>query len=78
MTRRVILSRDKPLTQHAGRTVLIVSHIAPLRTRIRLALGAPHDSLFRMELAAASVSEVAYYSAGNPALRLLNDTSHLR
>ncbi|MET9486142.1 histidine phosphatase family protein [Nocardia sp. NPDC006630] len=78
VTRRVLLSRDKLLAQHAGRTVLIVSHIAPLRTLIRLALGAPHDSLFRMELAAASVSEVAYYSAGNPALRLLNDTSHLR
>jgi probable phosphoglycerate mutase len=31
-----------------------------------------------MELAAASLSAVAYYADGNPSLRLLNDTSHLR
>ncbi|MCU1647536.1 MAG: acid phosphatase [Nocardia sp.] len=78
VTRRVTLSRDKLLARYAGRTVLVVSHVAPLRTLVRLALGAPHESLFRMELAAASVSEVAYYGDGNASVRLLNDTSHLR
>ncbi len=42
------------------------------------ALGAPPESLFRMELSAASLSAVAYYADGNASLRLLNDTSHLR
>ncbi|MGW0247210.1 histidine phosphatase family protein [Nocardia goodfellowii] len=78
VTRRVTLYRDKLLARYAGRTVLVVSHVAPLRTLVRLALGAPPESLFRMELAAASVSAVVYAGDGNASLRLLNDTSHLR
>jgi probable phosphoglycerate mutase len=31
-----------------------------------------------MELAAASLSAVAYYADGNASVRLLNDTGHLR
>ncbi|MVU82986.1 histidine phosphatase family protein [Nocardia sp. ET3-3] len=78
VTRRVAWSRDKLLAQYTGRTVLIVSHVAPLRTLLRLALGAPPESLFRMELAAASVSAVSYYGDGSSSVRFLNDTSHLR
>lgn len=78
VTRRVEWSRDKLLARHAGQTILIVSHVAPLRTLIRLALGAPPESLFRMDLAAASVSAVSYYGNGSSTVRFLNDTSHLR
>lgn len=52
--------------------------MTPIKTLARLALGAPPESLFRMELSAASLSAVAYYADGNASLRLLNDTSHLR
>ncbi|MGW5820806.1 histidine phosphatase family protein, partial [Streptomyces noursei] len=52
--------------------------VTPIKTLVRLALGAPPESLFRMELSAASLSAVAYYSDGNASVRLLNDTSHLR
>ncbi|MFC5031051.1 bifunctional RNase H/acid phosphatase [Streptomyces sp. So13.3] len=78
VARRVSLSRDKLLARYAGKTVLLVTHVTPVKTLVRLALGAPPESLFRMELSAASVSEVAYYADGNASLRLLNDTSHLR
>ncbi|MCM2419135.1 bifunctional RNase H/acid phosphatase [Streptomyces sp. RKAG293] len=78
VARRVALSRDKLLARYAGKTVLLVTHVTPVKTLVRLALGAPPESLFRMELSAASVSEVAYYADGNASLRLLNDTSHLR
>ncbi|MEV4438452.1 bifunctional RNase H/acid phosphatase [Streptomyces sp. NPDC049577] len=78
VARRVALSRDKLLARHAGRTVLLVTHVTPVKTLVRLALGAPPESLFRMELAAASLSAVAYYADGNASLRLLNDTGHLR
>lgn len=77
VARRVALSRDKLLARYAGRTVLLVTHVTPVKTLVRLALGAPPESLFRMELSAASVSAVAYYADGNASLRLLNDTSHL-
>ncbi|MEU1018935.1 bifunctional RNase H/acid phosphatase [Streptomyces sp. NPDC005898] len=75
---RVAAARDRLTKAYAGRTVLLVTHVTPIKTLVRLALGAPPESLFRMELAAASVSAVAYYADGNASLRLLNDTSHLR
>ena len=78
VTRRVSVARDKTLARHPGRTVLLVTHVTPVKTLVRLALGAPPESLFRMELAAASLSVVAHYADGNASLRLLNDTSHLR
>ncbi|MEC3917017.1 histidine phosphatase family protein [Nocardia sp. CDC160] len=78
VTRRVEWSRDQLLARHTGQTVLVVSHVAPLRTLIRLALGAPPESLFRMELAAASISAVSYYGDGSASVRWFNDTSHLR
>ncbi|MFF8912800.1 bifunctional RNase H/acid phosphatase [Streptomyces sp. NPDC015032] len=78
VTRRVAATRDRLTARYAGRTVLLVTHVTPIKTLVRLALGAPPEAMFRMELSAASVSAVAYYSDGNVSLRLLNDTSHLR
>ncbi|MFG2889367.1 bifunctional RNase H/acid phosphatase [Streptomyces sp. NPDC048248] len=78
VARRVAVARDKLIARYAGRTVLVVTHVTPIKTLVRLALGAPPESLFRMELSAASLSAVAYYADGNASLRLLNDTSHLR
>ncbi|MFE9447914.1 bifunctional RNase H/acid phosphatase [Streptomyces sp. NPDC006739] len=75
---RIAATRDKLVAAHAGRTVLLVTHVTPIKTFVRLALGAPPESLFRMELSAASLSAVAYYADGNASVRLLNDTSHLR
>ncbi|MER5833192.1 bifunctional RNase H/acid phosphatase, partial [Streptomyces sp. NPDC002130] len=75
---RLAVTRDKLVAAHAGRTVLLVTHVTPIKTLVRLALGAPPESLFRMELSAASLSVVAYYADGNASVRLLNDTSHLR
>ncbi|ATL27376.1 bifunctional RNase H/acid phosphatase [Streptomyces formicae] len=78
VSRRVSAARDRLTEAYAGRTVLLVTHVTPIKTLVRLALGAPPESLFRMELSAASVSAVAYYADGNASVRLLNDTSHLR
>ncbi|WP_151481888.1 bifunctional RNase H/acid phosphatase [Streptomyces albicerus] len=78
VARRVAAVRDKLLAAHPGRTVLLVSHVTPIKTLVRLALGAPPESLFRMELSAASLSAVAYYADGNASVRLLNDTGALR
>ncbi|MFE4329330.1 bifunctional RNase H/acid phosphatase [Streptomyces sp. NPDC056831] len=78
VARRVAATRDRLTARYAGRTVLLVTHVTPIKTLVRLALGAPPEAMFRMELSAASVSAVAYYSDGNVSLRLLNDTSHLR
>jgi broad specificity phosphatase PhoE/ribonuclease HI len=78
VTRRVALARDKTLARYSGRTVLVVSHVSPIKTLVRLALGAPPQSLYRMELQPASVCVIQWYADGNASLRLFNDTSHLR
>ncbi|GHF59157.1 bifunctional RNase H/acid phosphatase [Kitasatospora xanthocidica] len=78
LTHRAGVARDKIIARYAGKTVLVVSHVSPIKTLVRLALGAPPDSMYRMELAAASICAVQYYADGNASLRLLNDTSHLR
>ncbi|MCX5057503.1 bifunctional RNase H/acid phosphatase [Streptomyces sp. NBC_00461] len=75
---RIAVARDKLVAAYKGRTVLLVTHVTPIKTFVRLALGAPPESLFRMELSAASLSAVAYYTDGNASVRLFNDTSHLR
>ncbi|MFH9857982.1 bifunctional RNase H/acid phosphatase [Streptomyces sp. NPDC017202] len=75
---RIAATRDRLVAAYAGRTVLLVTHVTPIKTLVRLALGAPPEALFRMELSAASLSVVAYYADGNASVRLLNDTSHLR
>ncbi|MFD5587596.1 bifunctional RNase H/acid phosphatase [Streptomyces sp. NPDC127063] len=75
---RIAATRDKLTAAYAGRTVLLVTHVTPIKTLIQLALGAPSEALFRMELSAASLSVVAYYADGNASVRLFNDTSHLR
>ncbi|MFJ1657727.1 bifunctional RNase H/acid phosphatase [Streptomyces anthocyanicus] len=75
---RIAATRDRLVAAYAGRTVLLVSHVTPIKTFVRLALGAPPESLFRMELSAASLSAVAYYADGGASVRLFNETSHLR
>ncbi|WP_371496780.1 bifunctional RNase H/acid phosphatase [Kitasatospora sp. NBC_00374] len=78
LTHRAGVARDKIIARYAGKTVLVVSHVSPIKTLVRLALGAPPDSVYRMELSAASLCAVQYYADGNASVRLLNDTGHLR
>ncbi|GJF28694.1 bifunctional RNase H/acid phosphatase [Kitasatospora sp. NE20-6] len=78
LAQRTGVARDRIIARYAGKTVLVVSHVSPIKTLVRLALGAPPDAVYRMELSAASFCAVQYYSDGNASLRLLNDTSHLR
>ncbi|MGW7411628.1 bifunctional RNase H/acid phosphatase [Streptomyces sp. NPDC054863] len=75
---RISAVQSRLAEKYAGRTVLVVTHVTPVKTLVQLALGAPPEALFKMELSAASLSAVAYYADGNASVRLLNDTSHLR
>jgi ribonuclease H / adenosylcobalamin/alpha-ribazole phosphatase len=75
--RRVRRSRDRIVDVHRGRGVLVVSHVTPIKTFVRLALGAPPSALYRMELSPASLTTVAWYVDGNASLRTFNDIAHL-
>ena len=72
--RRVRRARDKVLARYPEGTVLLVSHVTPIKTLVRLSLGAPTSSLYRMELSAASMTEVQWYSNGFASLRSFNQT----
>jgi probable phosphoglycerate mutase len=71
-------ARDRLLRRHPGRTVLVVSHVTPIKQLVCLALGVEPAAVFRMELAPASISVALWFPDGNASLRLFNDTSHLR
>jgi probable phosphoglycerate mutase len=74
--RRVGAALDRLRERYAGRTVVVVSHVTPIKIALASALGAPLEALFRMELAPASVSVVSYYpdpdGEDRPSVRLLN------
>jgi probable phosphoglycerate mutase len=77
VTRRVRRARDRILAEHAGKTVVVVSHVSPIKTLVRLALDAPASALQRMFLEPASISVIDYYADGPVSLRSFNDTAHL-
>jgi len=75
--RRVRRARDELIAKHPGATVVVVSHVTPIKSLLRLALDAPVSAMSRMYLDPASVSITNYYADGTPSVRLVNDTSHL-
>lgn len=74
---RVREARDDLLARYAGRSVVVVSHVTPIKTLLRLGLGAGPEVLFRLHLDLASLSIVEFYPDGNASVRLVNDVSHL-
>ncbi|MFL6122882.1 bifunctional RNase H/acid phosphatase [Actinophytocola sp.] len=74
---RVRAARDELLQRHAGQTVVLVSHVTPIKSLLRMGLDAGPSLLFRLHLDLASLSIVEFYPDGNASVRLVNDTSHL-
>jgi probable phosphoglycerate mutase len=75
---RVARARQRILDRHAGRTVLVVSHVTPIKLMLAAGLGTADDVAFRVFLEAASLCTVAWSSDGRSSVRLVNDTAHLR
>ena len=78
VARRVRRVRDRLLAAYPGRTLVVVSHVTPIKLLLCSALGAPASALFRIHLDTASLSTVDWYPDGPAVVRLLNDTGHLR
>jgi broad specificity phosphatase PhoE len=77
VARRVRAARDRLLAAYPGRTVVVVSHVTPIKLLLCTALNAPSSSVFRLHLDTASVSTVDWYPDRVPLVRLFNDTAHL-
>lgn len=74
---RVGEARDSVVERYPEGTVLVVSHVTPIKTLVRQALLAPPEALYRLHLDVASVCEVQWYADGPALVRSLNDTRHL-
>jgi len=77
LTGRVGRARDRLIARYPGQTVVVVTHVSPIKTLVRLALDAPARAIYRMELTPASLTELAYFADGNVSLRSFNDVAHL-
>ncbi|MGZ4598169.1 MAG: histidine phosphatase family protein, partial [Actinomycetes bacterium] len=58
-------------------TVLVVSHVSPIKVLVRDALEAPVAAMFRMELSPASVTEIQWFASGTASMRSFNEAAHL-
>ena len=67
---RVLAGRER-------QTILIVSHVTPIKTLVTTALLAPPAALYRMHLDVAALCEIDWYADGPAVLRSFNDTGHL-
>ncbi|MGN9775465.1 bifunctional RNase H/acid phosphatase [Micromonospora sp. H33] len=62
---------------YRGETVVVVSHVSPIKLILRDALGAGDTLLHRLFLDAAGISMVDLWPDGGVAVRTVNETAHL-
>jgi probable phosphoglycerate mutase len=74
---RVCGARERIIAAHQGATVLVVSHVTPIKMLLRLALDAGPGVLYRLHLDLASLSIAEFYSDGASSVRLVNQTGYL-
>ncbi|CAI9404414.1 bifunctional RNase H/acid phosphatase [Nocardioides sp. T2.26MG-1] len=68
---RVLAGLARLLEAHTGKTVVVVSHVTPIKTLVANAVDASLEAVFRMELTPASVTVISYYD-DRPSLRMYN------
>ncbi|MGH3239070.1 MAG: histidine phosphatase family protein, partial [Spirillospora sp.] len=77
VSRRVRTALDKLKVRYREQTVLVVSHVTPIKLLVMDALGAPMTSLYRMHLDVAALSSIDWFADGPTSLRAFNDVPHL-
>lgn len=75
---RVRRVRDELARSYGGATLVLVSHVTPIKSLLRMALAAGPSVLHRLHLDIASLSTAEFYPDGFASVRLVNDTAHLR
>ncbi|WBB79832.1 bifunctional RNase H/acid phosphatase [Micromonospora sp. WMMD882] len=74
---RVGRARDALLAGHPGQTVVVVSHVSPIKLLLRDALAAGDAFLHRLYLDPAGICVLDVWPDGGVAVRSVNDTAHL-
>src|SRR6201992_3219574 len=73
---RVCKGRGRVVDGYQGATVLLVSHVTPIKTLLRLALDAGPGILYRLHLDLASLSIAEFYSDGATSVRVGDPTGY--
>ncbi|WP_280238154.1 bifunctional RNase H/acid phosphatase [Nocardia abscessus] len=77
VTGRVDAARRDLLERYPGANLVVVSHVTPIKTLLRLALDVGPALLYRLHLDLASLSIAEFYPDSGSSVRLVNDTSYL-
>lgn len=77
MLGRVCSARARIIAEYQGETVLVVSHVTPIKMLLRLALDAGAGILYRLHLDLGSLSIAEFYPDGASSVRLVNQTGYL-
>jgi broad specificity phosphatase PhoE len=75
---RVNSACERILRDHQGETILVVSHITPMKILLCRALSVPLLTMYRFYLGPACINEIQWHGNEFAAVRTVNDTSHLR
>lgn len=70
--RRIEALRAELIADHPEQTLLLVSHVTPIKQLLRQALGVGSSVLYRMHLDLASLSIADFYPDGGASVRLVN------
>ena len=65
------------LDRYAGETIVLVAHVTPIKLLVTDAVGAPVDSIYRMELPPCSISKLAWFPDGNSSMFSFAEAAHL-
>ena len=74
---RVAAERASIVAEYPGQTVVVVSHVTPIKLLLRQALAGGPEILYRLHLDLASLSVADFYRDGGASVRLFNDTTHV-
>ncbi len=77
VAQRVRRARTRIIAEHGAATVLVVSHVTPIKTLLQLALDGGSSILHRLHLDLASLSIAEFYPDGGASVRLVNQTAYL-
>src|ERR1700743_2480012 len=77
VAQRVQRACDRLLREHSGQTVLVVSHISPIKILLCRARGVPLGTIYRLYLGSALIHKNQWHGREFAAVHCVNDTSHL-
>jgi probable phosphoglycerate mutase len=69
---RVSAAADRIVEKHAGKTVVAVSHVTPIKMLVRRTLDAPMQVIYKIELSPASITTLQWFPDGAASMRNFN------